>query len=719
MISDAIGFFTQNVTNGLLIFGSLLILFVGIFIFYYSRYSRMRKRIILPVEISNTEKMLAPHELEQQMRNLSQTHKNVKWGKYNFFISDRNQAAYRELNKIRDTLSEVSPEIIVLIPAARWLFDNFQMLYSEIKKVKATVNIHGRLPVLKEGKYKGYPRIYVIAREMVLLSGGYLNENKISMMICAYQEELPLTGKELWGLPEMIGFCLLESVTVVARKIINVTEIKSKADAFVRKNLKEEEMTNVFPLLSELEDEFSENISFHSHVIYLLKNMSFDEASIQRYVEFHNKSKYLRPTDIFLEEGNLESRLESNIRTFLVSLRETVELDGEKLFEDLSIIEHILSEDPDGVYPKMDSESRGKYRSIIERLSMKNIIDEKVVAETCLAAAKKGREDLKCSHHVGTYLIGKGYPLLKAKLLKKPEPQKLAPKWNIKGISYFLLVFVFVFILYLFLGCFIKGSVISAGIYGILAFLFVSLVLVIGIATELTNNIFTRLVPVRQLPALDFLEGVPEEARTFVVMPVIVSSVEQALEYIQRLERHYLANRQSNLFFALLIDFNDSKTLRMDVDGEIEEVLVNGINGLNDQYPFMSQRFSVFIRSRKWNRSEMCYMGWERKRGKLEEFNALLCGEQETSFSTLLCDESMLGTFKYVITLDADSILLTNNASKLVGIIEHPLNQPVLDLVNSKVKDGYAIIQPSVTNHILNNSTFPAAKHVSNLEKSI
>ena len=702
MISDAIEFFRQNVTYDLFLLGSLLILFAVIFIFYHRRYTRIRKQIILPVEISNTEKMLAPHELEQHMRNLSHTHKNVRWGKYNFFINDRNQAAYRELNKIRDTLSEVSPEIIVLIPAARWLFDNFQMLYREIKKVKATGDINGRLPVLNEGKFKGYPRVYVIAREMVLLSGGYLNESKISMMICAYQEELPLTGKELWGLPEMIGFCLLESVTVVARKIINVTEIKSKADAFVRKNLKEEEMTNVFPLLSELEDEFSENISFHSHVIYLLKNMSFDEASIQRYVEFHNKSKYLRPTDIFQEEGNLESRLESNIRTFLVSLRETVELDGEKLFEDLSIIERILSEDPDGVYPKMDSESRGRYRSIIERFSLKNKIDERVVAENCLAVAKNGRENLKFSHHVGTYLVGKGYPILKAKLLKKTEPQKLAPKWNIKGISYFLLVFVFVFIIYLFLGCFINRSGISAGIYGVLAFLFVSLVLVIGIAIELTNNIFTRLVHVRQLPALDFLEGVPEEARTFVVMPVIVSSVEQALEYIQRLERHYLANRQSNLFFALLVDFNDSKTLRMDVDEEIEEVLVNGINGLNDQYPFMSPRFSVFIRSRKWNESEMCYMGWERKRGKLEEFNALLCGEQETSFSTLLCDESMLNTFKYVITLDADSILLTNNASKLVGIIEHPLNQPVLDLVNSKVKDGYAIIQPSVTNHILN-----------------
>ena len=96
-------------------------------------------------------------------------------------------------------------------------------------------------------------------------------------------------------------------------------------------------------------------------------------------------------------------------------------------------------------------------------------------------------------------------------------------------------------------------------------------------------------------------------------------------------------------------------------------------------------------------------MGWERKRGKLEEFNALLQGisEEETSFSCILCDRELLGTFKYVITLDADSNLIRDNAAKLVGLIDHPLNRAVIDPLNKKVIEGYAIIQPSVKNNIV------------------
>lgn len=704
MVTSATELFNQLMPAASFILGSVLVVFSFVFTFYCYRHARISKQLLLPIEISNAEEMLGPNELEQQMRNLSQTHKNVRWRKYNCFLSDRNQSAYKNLNKIREKLSEVSPEIIVLIPAARWLFDNFQMLYREIKRVKATADIKKMLPVLKEGELKNYPRIYVIARKMVSLTGGYLNENRISSMIIAYQEELPLTDTELWALPEMIGFCLLESITVVAQNIINITDIKSKADEYVKMNLKEgQDEMSISPLLGSLDEKYLNDVAFHSHVLYLLKSMSFDDASIQRYVEYYNKTnfKYIRISDIFLDEGKLESHLESNIRTLLVSLREVNELDAEKLFECLSIIEHILSEDPDGVYTDMDSESRGRYRAVVEKLSLKNKIEERIVAETCLAVAQNGRDNLKCEHHVGTYLVGKGYPILKAKLQNKQEPKKLTPKRNLKGILYFISRYVLLFILCYFLVYSIKGSNILGGIYGASVFLLVASVLITGIAIELTNNIFTRLIHVRQLPALDFLNGIPDAARTFLVMPVIVSTCEQGLEYVKRLERHYLSNRQSNLYFALLIDLDDSKMARMDNDEGIETILIEGINRLNANYPLTNQRFSLFIRYRKWNESEMCYMGWERKRGKLEEFNALLSGEQDTSFSTLMCDESMFNTFKYVITLDADSTLSTNNASKLVGIIEHPLNQPVLDSVSGRVKEGYAIIQPSVTNHIL------------------
>jgi hypothetical protein len=243
-------------------------------------------------------------------------------------------------------------------------------------------------------------------------------------------------------------------------------------------------------------------------------------------------------------------------------------------------------------------------------------------------------------------------------------------------------------------------------IYKFILLIVIAIPVLLGSATEITNHIFTRRTAVRKIPSLNYQKGIPDFARTFLVMPVLVSSEKQCKEYLNRLERHYLANKQSNLYFALLIDFEDSSQKRIPKDETFEKILINKICELNKIYPSEHQKFGLFIRERKWNESENCYMGWERKRGKLEEFNKLLygCKKEDTTYSIVNCDNGLLATFKYVITLDADSNLIRNNAAKLVGTIDHPLNQPVIDAETGKLKEGYAIIQPSVRNHIIDKS---------------
>jgi hypothetical protein len=47
-------------------------------------------------------------------------------------------------------------------------------------------------------------------------------------------------------------------------------------------------------------------------------------------------------------------------------------------------------------------------------------------------------------------------------------------------------------------------------------------------------------------------------------------------------------------------------------------------------------------------------MGWERKRGKIEEFNRLLRGDTRTSYTVRIGDPSVLPRIRYCITLDSD-----------------------------------------------------------------
>lgn len=687
---------------------NLLILFLlscfVLFMLYY-RFKNWGKRVNFSACSSGEGDKQGPGEWAKQMIDLAESHSQVNLTGYSFVLNDHNQAAYKKLNQIRDSISAVSADIIFLIPAARWLFDNFQMLYREIKKVRTLGIGHTALPVLKGKEYRDFPRIYIVAKKMVALSGGHLSEENISVMLKAYQQKIPLMDTEIWALPEVLAFCLLEEIIAIADEILRMINVKLKAEKFLRDKLADQrEPANLSALFCKIEDSLRLNCSFHSHVIYLLKNMSFDEASIQRYLEYHlaSREKQMKTSSIFHEEGKAESLLETNIRTLIVSLRDINEVDEEKFFAEYSCLERILSQDPDGIYQKMDLESRGMYRGVIVKLSRRYRLTEEKIAKDCLELAVQGMEDLNCSHHVGAYLLGKGYPVLKAKALGRPIPKSIKKKTNVKGFLYFLTMFL------------ILPGLSSCLLYAFWAFgrlrdtsryviaLLVAVPLLMGISTEITNFIFTRRIKVKKIPSLNYLKEIPEEARTFVVMPVIVSSKEQGLEYMDRLQKHYLANRQSNLFFALLLDFEDSPYQSAPKDAVIESALTARLKELNERYPSEHQRFSLFFRCRRWNKAENCYMGWERKRGKLDEFNNLLNGvrEEDTTFSPIYCDRELLTTFRYVITLDADTNLLRDNAAKLVGLIDHPLNQPILDPVNQKVKEGYVIIQPSVRNHI-------------------
>jgi hypothetical protein len=216
----------------------LLLAFIGfIILLLYYRFNHFGKKISFPLKLQNGEEKPGPKEWESQMRELASAHKEVRLIRYSFVLDDYNQIAYKKLNKIRDRISRLSADIISLIPAARWLFDNFQMMYREIKKVRTSGTSYAILPILKGKEHRGFPRIYVVAKKMVSLSQGHLNDENISVMLKAYQQEISLTDKEIWVLPEMLGFCLLENIIEMAEEIIEVINVKSKADSFVKDKL--------------------------------------------------------------------------------------------------------------------------------------------------------------------------------------------------------------------------------------------------------------------------------------------------------------------------------------------------------------------------------------------------------------------------------------------------------------------------------------------------
>ena len=183
-----------------------------------------------------------------------------------------------------------------------------------------------------------------------------------------------------------------------------------------------------------------------------------------------------------------------------------------------------------------------------------------------------------------------------------------------------------------------------------------------------------------------------------VIVPVLLTSVSEVGDLIERLEISALGNLDPNIYFAILSDLQDAPQAHMPTDDAVLDTARAGIQALNSRYGTAEEdRFLLFHRTRQWNAREGIWMGWERKRGKIEEFNRLLRGSRETSFAVQVGTLAMLSSIRYCLTLDADTRLPRDAAKKLIGIMAHPLNRAEVDPVSRRVTRGYGILQPRVS----------------------
>jgi cyclic beta-1,2-glucan synthetase len=207
----------------------------------------------------------------------------------------------------------------------------------------------------------------------------------------------------------------------------------------------------------------------------------------------------------------------------------------------------------------------------------------------------------------------------------------------------------------------------------------------------------TRLIPPRILNKLDFDKKINADCSTAIVIPTLLDSIEEIDSLLVRIERHYLSNSDPALRFVLLTDYLDAKEASASSDGEFLGHVREGVEKLNDKYRDSGATpFHLLHRERKYNPSERCWMGWERKRGKLEELNHFLCDEKCTAFNIHEGDSSALRNIRFVITLDSDTQLSRGMAARLIGTLAHPLNRAVFNEKTGKVDSGYSIIQPRI-----------------------
>ena len=590
--------------------------------------------------------------------------------------------------------------------AAEWILDNYHLVASEIRGVRENLprGYYRELPKLAPRELAGSARVYELALELVRHCDSRLERAQLVRFLNSFQTVAPLTIGELWAWPSVLRMALIENLRRLAAKILESRAARRAADAYVARI--DQAGQGALPPLPPIL-----HTAFVVQLLQRIREYGPRLAAVRTAVDEHLATQQMSSEDAIRAEHQGQAAAQVSVANVIGSLRLCATLDWSHLFEAVSLVERVLQRDPAGVYGSMDFLSRDRYRQAVEELAEKNGDAQLRVAlravESARQAAESGGVDPRTggppdpaadrAAHVGHHLIGKGRRGLESDVAYRPPVRRRLRR----------AAFAHATGLYLGSIALLTVAIAALGVAyarangaGLAMQATVALLLLIPaseLAIAVVQRLAVRVSPPRRLPRLDFGKGVPERERTLVVVPTLLGSVADAEEMVERLEVLALGNRDPQIHFAILGDFTDAPAHVMPGDAAILAAAQAGIEALDARSGPGGPRFYLFHRERHWNPGERVWMGWERKRGKIEELNLLLRGATDTSFRIVVGDPSLLPGVRYCITLDSDTRLPRDAARSLVGIIAHPLNRPSLDPVLGRVTEGYGILQPRVS----------------------
>jgi cyclic beta-1,2-glucan synthetase len=587
-------------------------------------------------------------------------------------------------------------------PAADWILDNEYILEGTIRDALLNLprRFYQQLPALASDPYRGLPCIYALARDLVSHTDLRLDRENIPAFIEVYQAVRTLTIGELWAVPQMLRIALVENIQNLA--VTALTDLRERqlaefwANRLIAANRRDS--NHLFAILAELaQAEPNPSDYFSAQLVGLLYD---EEAALEPVQSWLERTLKIPLHDIILREQNRQTRDQMSCGNAFTSLRMLALLDWREIFEQLSQVELLLRRDPSGVYAGMDFATRDRCRRSIEALAIAAGQAEEHVAERVIRLAmqaKREAADDDRRSHVGTWLSGEGRADLVRLLGCREKLSYRILEWiylrhaaiYLCGICGFTALFILLIVIFGQTG---PPPALRIGL------LLLLLIPVSQLAIEVVNYLITRLLPPRSLPKMDFeAAGIPDAFRTLVVVPMMLVNEETVHAEVEKLEIRFLANKEENLLFSLFTDYTDSTTLSRDDDNKLLQTACTCLCELNERHGW--GRFFLFHRERLWSESEQKFIGWERKRGKLEELNGLIDGTRPEAAPRMVYvgDPERLADVRFVITLDSDTQLPHGTARRMVETLAHPLNQPRFDAAGAIMPGSYTIIQPRVS----------------------
>ena len=588
-----------------------------------------------------------------------------------------------------------------ITPAAEWLIDNYHLVEAQLRAISRDLpsGYYRQLPKLLTGPFAGFPRVFGVAWAFVAHTDGCFESEALVSYFKAYQTVQPLTIGELWAASLTLQIVLIENLRRLAQEMTSSRLERREADVAADRLLgvggkKAEDASIVFAGRSAK----SLPHAFAVQLVYRLRDQDPKFTPALTWLDGHLAKQDMTADSVVREVHRRQGAANVSVRNILTSLRTINEVNWRELFERICLVDVVLASS--SRYPEMEFSTRTLYRSAVETLARKYGLDELEIASRASDEAHKPRPTLAPMEQArradpGYFLLAGGRSEFE-KSLGLHRFRAWPAHWRIR-----LHFDVYAASIMATSAGLLAVPLAALGYMGVHALSLLTMGALGAVPASdagiaIVNRIVAFCVRAFPLPGLELRFGVPESFRTLVAVPTLLTSSEEIAELVERLEIHHLASPGGDLHFALLSDWTDADSEHVNGDAELVAVAREGVEKLNARYGPApgGARFLLLHRRRVWNEGEASWIGWERKRGKLQELNRLLRGAKDTTF---LEPSAHPDNIRYVVTLDSDTRLPRDSVRQLIGKMAHPLNRPRIDVDRGAVVEGYAVLQPRVT----------------------
>lgn len=660
---------------------------------------------MLPVNVNGI--VLDKNQLQKYLENLASEHILCSKSNKETYPIPRLKDNFNYITKTYDILNVNIKTGIQIHPAGEWILDNYYIIEETVKGIikELPLNKYKNFIGIANGEYKGYARIYCLAAEIILYTDGKLELENIKELLKSYQNKKTLNMEEIWDINLFFKIVLIEKIRRICESIYSAQmqklKVESLVERFLEKKPKEDQKFKIIYDAKNV-DIGGNRYQFIEYLSYKLKKYGRQGIPYLNILEEEVKKQGLTVEEVSKKEHYDIAIKKVSLGNSIKSIHELQRMNFVKVFESINGVEEILKQDPVNVYDNMDYTTKEYYRNKVKEISRKVKLSEIYISQKALELASNvyEQEGRVKRAHIGYYLIDDGIKELYDVL-------QITHKKNTNKVGLYISVISIISIIL---------AIILSGIVGahsvrppiqqiiILAIEFILIFIPITEAViKIIQTILNKTVKPKLIPKMDFSKGIPEEDATMVVIPTVLDSGEKTKELLEKLEIYYLANKSENIYFTLLGDCTTSKNKKEPYDEKIIENAEITLKELNDKYKKEGLPIFNFIyRNRQWNGKQEHFLGWERKRGLLNQFNEYLLGNLNNVFRVNTINDwnikrgNKLPKIKYIITLDADTNLVLNSGIQLVSAMAHILNIPELDGEKRRIVSGHALMQPRV-----------------------